>query len=76
MQLRNVRDLHLKIADNLKDGEIEIFENAILYSGVIVSYGVKIGKNVKVGAGSLVYRSIEENAFYSGVPARLIHRIT
>jgi acetyltransferase-like isoleucine patch superfamily enzyme len=58
-----------------KYGEIEIFKNALIYSGVIFSYGVKIGKNAKVGAGSMVYRSIEENAFYSGVPARLIHKI-
>ena len=56
-------------------GEIEIFDYSLIYSGVIISYGVKIGRNVKVGAGSMVNRSIDDNCFYGGVPAKMIKKI-
>ena len=55
-------------------GEIELFEYALIYSGVIISYGIKIGKRAIVGAGSMVNRSVEDKCFYGGVPARLIKR--
>ena len=56
-------------------GEIEIFDYTLIYSGVIISNGVTIGKNVKVGAGSMVNRSIDDNWFYGGVPAKMIKKI-
>lgn len=56
-------------------GEIEIGRYSLIYSGVIVSFGIKIGDRVKVAAGSMVNRSLEERGFYGGVPARLISKI-
>jgi acetyltransferase-like isoleucine patch superfamily enzyme len=53
-------------------GEIEIFEYALLYSGVIVSHGVQIGSHARIGACSLVNRTVEKGRFYGGVPAKLI----
>lgn len=56
-------------------GEIEIGAYSIIYSGVIISFGVKIGNNVKVGAGSMVNKTLVDKCFYGGVPARLISKI-
>jgi len=56
-------------------GEIEICEYALIYSGVIISYGIKVGNNAKVGAGSMVNRSLEAKCFYGGVPAKFICKI-
>ena len=56
-------------------GEIEIGDHTVIYSGVIISFGIKVGKNVKVGAGSMVNRSLEDKSFYGGVPARFICKI-
>lgn len=56
-------------------GDIEIFDYSLIYSGVIISHGITIGRNVKVGAGSMVNRSIEDNYFYGGVPAKMIKKI-
>jgi acetyltransferase-like isoleucine patch superfamily enzyme len=56
-------------------GEIEIGEYSLIYSGVIISFGIKIGDHIKVAAGSMINRSLEERGFYGGVPARLISKI-
>jgi maltose O-acetyltransferase len=56
-------------------GEVELFEYALIYSGVIISYGIKIGKRAIVGAGSMVNRPVEDKCFYGGVPARFIKKI-
>lgn len=55
-------------------GEIEIFEYSLIFSGVIISYGVTVGSNIKIGAGSMVNRSLENKGFYGGVPVRLIDK--
>ena len=54
-------------------GEVEIFEYSLIFSGVIISYGVSVGSNIKIGAGSMVNRSLESKGFYGGVPVRLIN---
>lgn len=54
-------------------GEIEILENSLIYSGVIISHGITIGRNVTVGAASMVNKSLEDNFFYGGVPAKKIN---
>jgi maltose O-acetyltransferase len=51
---------------------IVIEDNVWLASSVIISAGVKVGKNSVVGAGSVVIRSISEDCFYAGNPARKI----
>ena len=49
---------------------IEIKNNVIIYSGVIINNGVTIEENSRIGAGSLVLNNVEKNCFYAGVPAK------
>mgnify|MGYP001811722727 CR=1 FL=1 len=51
---------------------IDIADHVWLGAGVRVLDGVTIGSNAVVGAGSVVTRSVPENATVGGVPARLI----
>jgi len=53
-------------------GPVTLKRNAICYSGVIVSPGVTIGENARVGACSLVNKDVEANTFVGGVPAKLV----
>jgi len=43
-----------------------------LAGGVVVSPGVEIGSNVVVGANSVVNRSVGNNVFIAGLPAKII----
>jgi acetyltransferase-like isoleucine patch superfamily enzyme len=54
---------------------IIIEDNVWLASSVIVSAGVKIGKNSVVGAGGVVIGSIAEDCFYAGNPAKMIRNL-
>jgi bifunctional UDP-N-acetylglucosamine pyrophosphorylase/glucosamine-1-phosphate N-acetyltransferase len=60
------------------DGEnknlTEIGENAFIGSDTMLVAPVKIGKNARTGAGSVVTRDVEENTVVVGVPARVIKR--
>jgi maltose O-acetyltransferase len=51
---------------------IIIEDNVWLASSVIISAGVTIGKNSVVGAGSVVVKSISQDCFYAGNPAKKI----
>ena len=51
-------------------GCIEIGNNVMIGSNVIILHGVKIGNNVIVGTGSVVVRDCEPNSVYVGVLAR------
>ncbi|MEI6852978.1 MAG: DapH/DapD/GlmU-related protein [Bacteroidota bacterium] len=51
-------------------GEVRLCEQAMVYSGTIVTPGITIGKQSKVGANSLVIKSIGDFAFWGGVPAK------
>ena len=42
---------------------------------VVIIGPVVIGNNVKIGAGSVVVKSLEENGIYAGNPARLIKKL-
>ena len=53
-------------------GPVTLKRNAICYSGVIVSPGVTIGENARVGACSLVNKDVEADTFVGGVPAKLV----
>ena len=52
-----------------KVGEVTVEEAAIVYSGVIISFGVTIGGFSRIGANSMVNKSIGPNTFAGGVPA-------
>lgn len=56
----------------LKMGSVNIGSNVWLGARVIILYGVSIGDNVIIGAGSLVNRNIPSNCVVAGVPARVI----
>jgi acetyltransferase-like isoleucine patch superfamily enzyme len=55
-----------------KYGELKIENAAIIYSGVVITHGVRIGKLSIIGANSLLNQSIKENQFWGGVPAKFI----
>lgn len=51
---------------------IEIFENVVIGSNVIILPGKKIGPNTVVGAGSVVSKDIEGGVVVAGNPIRII----
>ena len=53
-----------------KTGQVFIEENVLIGSNVKIMKGVRIGKNAVVANGSVVTRSIPENAVAFGNPAR------
>jgi acetyltransferase-like isoleucine patch superfamily enzyme len=56
-------------------GPVIMKRNSICYSGVIVSPGITIGENARVGANSLVNKDVEDDTFVGGVPAKPIRTI-
>ena len=55
-----------------KVGCIEIQDNVFVGAGTTILYGVRIGTNVIVGAGSLVNKDVPSNCVVGGVPAKII----
>jgi acetyltransferase-like isoleucine patch superfamily enzyme len=55
--------------------ETVIGNNVTIATGSIVLFGVKIGDNAVVSAGSVVNKDVPENAFVAGNPARDITKI-
>jgi acetyltransferase-like isoleucine patch superfamily enzyme len=53
-------------------GRIDILDNVFIGANTTILPGVTIGPNVVVGAGSVVTKSLPENAVYAGAPARFI----
>lgn len=49
-----------------------IGDNVILYANAIVFGKIKVGNNVKIGAGSVVTHDVPENAIVAGNPAKII----
>ena len=52
-----------------------IGDNVWLGGGVIVCPGVKIGKNVTIGAGSVVTKDLPDNVVAAGNPCRVVKEI-
>jgi putative colanic acid biosynthesis acetyltransferase WcaF len=50
-------------------GPVLIKEYVAIFSNVIITAGITIGENAKVGACALVNKSVAANAFVRGVPA-------
>lgn len=55
-------------------GRVSVGENTFLGINSCVLPGVVIGKNVIVGAGSVVLKDIPDNTVVAGVPARIIRK--
>lgn len=53
-------------------GCIEIGSNVFIGANVTILYGVKIGNNVLIAAGSIVNRDIPDNSVAVGIPARVV----
>lgn len=51
---------------------IEIFDNVFLGARSIIMYGVKVGPNAIVAAGSVVTKDVPEGSVVGGNPARVI----
>jgi len=52
-----------------------IGNNVTIATGSIVLFGVRIGDNAVVSAGSVVNKDVPENAFVGGNPARDVTKI-
>ena len=53
-------------------GDIEIFDNCMIGANSILMFGITIGPNSIVGAGSVVTKSVPPNSVVAGNPARVI----
>ncbi len=49
-----------------------IGENTVIYAGAVIVGSVKIGKNVTIGANSVVINDVPDNAIAVGIPAKVI----
>ena len=56
-------------------GTVIVDEGAIIYSNTVITHGVQIGKFAKVGACSLVNKSIDNFEFWGGVPAKRLEKM-
>lgn len=55
---------------------VEIGDNVWIGGSVVICPGVHIGKNVVIGAGSIVTKDIPENVIAAGNPCKIIRQIT
>ena len=58
--------------EDMIDSPVEIGDGTWIGTHSIILKGVKIGKNVTVGAGSVVNKDIPDNAVVGGNPAKII----
>ena len=61
-------------ADNVAE-DIIINESVYVGGGSIIRYGVEIGKNSIIGAGSVVVGNIPPNCVYAGNPAKFVRQV-
>ena len=54
---------------------VEIGNNVIIGTTVVILAGVKIGSNVMIGVGAIVTKDVPDNCVYAGNPARFIRAI-
>lgn len=53
-------------------GEIEIFDNVFIGANSTIMYGVRIGPNAIIAAGSVVTKDVPEGTVVGGNPAKVI----
>lgn len=54
--------------------EIEIFDNVFIGTGSTIMYGVRIGPNAVVAAGSVITKDVPPNTVVGGNPPRVLGR--
>lgn len=52
----------------------QIGDNVIIFANCVVIGGIRIGNNVQIGAGSVVYKDIPDNSVVVGNPAYIIRQ--
>ena len=62
------------ISDNVAE-DIIINESVYVGGSSIIRYGVEIGKNSIIGAGSVVVGNIPPNCVYAGIPAKFVRQV-
>ena len=67
----------LNRADNVdtykcRYGKVEICDNVYIGANVIINYGVTIGENCVIAAGSIVTKDIPAGSVVAGIPAKKI----
>jgi len=60
------------VEEELTSKPVEIGEGSWIGTHSIILKGVKIGKNVTIAAGSVVWRNVPDNAVVAGNPSRII----
>lgn len=53
-------------------GKVEIGNNVYIGADVIINYGVSVGNNCIIAAGTIVTKDIPDNSVVAGVPAKII----
>lgn len=56
-------------------GQVKIADNVFIGMNTLIVNPVNIGKNVIIGAGSVVTRDIPDNQLWAGNPAKLIRHL-
>lgn len=68
--------LQLVTLGNGKGGRPTIGDHVSIYTGAIIYGGIRIGNNVKIAAGSVVFNDIPDNCIVAGNPAKVIKTLS
>ena len=49
-------------------------QNVVVGAGAKILGAIKIGKNTRIGAGSVVVKDVQENCTVVGIPGRIVHQ--
>lgn len=66
---------NVTIGSNVIGGNVGvpvIGDNVIIYAGAAICGNVRIGKNVVIGANSVVTKDVPDNCIVAGIPAKII----
>jgi acetyltransferase-like isoleucine patch superfamily enzyme len=65
---------HEFLQNEYRTGKVEIGENCMIGANCLILPGIKIGKNAKIGAFSLVNKDVPDGEFWAGVPAKKVKK--
>ena len=68
--------LQLVTLGNGKGGRPTLGDHVSIYTGAIIYGGIRIGNNVKIAAGSVVFNDIPDNCIVAGNPAKVIKTLS